>query len=178
MMMKVLNFLFLFLPLMAVGQNNSIAWQNFSFGAPALKVTLPGKPEAQSSNLPQSVKNYIKRYDAFYVRDDARGIVVTMMHLTYTDDVVADPNGAIEGTNGQWESTGTRVAILNTTEAKVSGKKSLQQRGKLIMGGQEHDYMDVVVVDGSRLWQVVVMTKTGDASLKTVMQKITDSISF
>jgi hypothetical protein len=178
MMMKVIHFLFLFLPAMAFGQTDNLSWQYFSFGSPALKVTLPGKPQSQSSNLPQSVKNYIKRYDAFYTRDDARGIVVTMMHLTYTDDVVADPNGAIEGTNGQWESTGTRVAILNTTETKVSGKKSLQQRGKLIMGGQEHDYMDVVVVDGSRLWQVVVMVKTGDASLKSVMQKITDSISF
>jgi hypothetical protein len=117
-------------------------------------------------------------YDAAYLKDDAKGIVVTMMHLTYSDDVAADGNGAIEGTNGQWESTGTKVAILSTTEAKISGKKAIQQRGKLIQGGQENEYMDVVIVEGSKLWQVVVMVKANDASLKTIMQKITDSLSF
>ena len=73
---------------------------------------------------------------------------------------------------------GTKVAILSTTDTKISGHKAVTQRGKLIIGGQESDYMDVVIVDGARLWQVIVMTRANDASLKSVMQKITDSIAF
>jgi hypothetical protein len=124
------------------------------------------------------VITYIKKYISAYLRDQSNDYVITMMHVEYNNDVPADAKGAIEGTNGQWETTGSKVAVLSTTSNKISGKYSMQQRGKLIMGGQEHDYTDIVITEGSKLWQVIVMVRANDTSLKTVMQKVVDSIDF
>ena len=115
--------------------------------------------------------SYITKYDASYLKDEANGIVITMMYAWYANDVISDGMGAVDGTNRQWESTGARVAILNTDETKIAGKAAIKQRGKIIMGGEEHEYMDVVIAkvqsygshcDGTGQW----------SSLKTVMQRL------
>ena len=55
---------------------------------------------------------------------------------------------------------------------------SVTERGKLIMGGQEHDFTDIVITEGSKLWQVIVMARANNAEMKTLMQKVVDSITF
>lgn len=175
--MKIFLFFLCLVPGILVAQSKSFAWQDFSFGSPDLHVKMPGMLTKQQAKLPPMAQQQVSLYEAYYLKDDPNGIVITVMHVLYAS-VVADATGAIEGTVGQWESTGTKVAILNTTDTKISGQKAIMQRGKLIIGGQEHDYMDVVVVNGARLWQVIVMTKANDALLKSVTQKITDSITF
>jgi hypothetical protein len=176
--MRILFVLLCFVPALLIGQVSNLVWQNYALGSPALKVKLPGQPSPQEAKLPQQAMSYIKKYDASYLKDDANGIVVTMMYAWYANNVVADGLGAIDGTNNQWENTGTKVAIINTENVKISGKSAVKQMGKLIIGGQEHDYMDIVVVEGSMLWQIIVMVRANDTSLKAVMQKITDSITF
>ncbi len=175
--MKIFLFFLCLVPGILIGQPKSIVWHDFSFGSPVLHVKMPGMLTKQQTKLPPQAQQQVSNYEAYYLKDDPNGIVITVMHILYAS-VVADAKGAIEGTVGQWESTGTKVAILNTTETKISGQKAIMQRGKLIIGGQEHDYMDVVVVNGARLWQVIIMTKANDASLKSVIQKLTDSIAF
>lgn len=175
--MRFMIFLALLIPVSLCGQT-AHTWQDFSIGVPALNVKLPGKPVAQSNSLPQQVAGRIAKYEASYLKDDPAGLVVTIMHVVYADGVPADGNGAIEGTNGQWERSGMKVAIISTTDTRISGKTAIKQRGKLIIGGQEHDYMDTVVIEGSMLWQVIVMVKANDPDLKQVLQKITDSLTF
>ncbi len=176
--MRFLVVIICFVPAMLFGQISNLVWQNYALGTPTVKVKLPGQPLPQEAKLPPQAASYIKEYDASYLKDDANGIVITMMYAWYANDVIADSHGALDGTNRQWESTGTRVAILNTDETKISGKSAVKQRGKLIIGGQEHEFMDIVIVEGSMLWQIIVMVRANDTSLKTVMQKITDSITF
>lgn len=176
--MRILFFLAFFAPVLIHGQGDATTWHAYSFGTPALRLSLPGKPAAQSATLPPAAMAFIQTYEASYINNPGKGYIVTMMHLTYTSDVTADGYGAIEGTNGQWEKVGNKVAILHTSETKVSGKKAILQRGKLIKGGEEHEYVDVVVLEHNKLWQVIVMVKAGNASLKTMMQKITDSMAF
>ncbi len=175
--MKIFLCFLCLVPGIIVGQSKSVTWQDFSFGSPALHVKMPGILTKQQTKLPPQAQEHVSNYEAYYLKDDPNGIVITVMHALYSK-VVADATGAIEGTVGQWEATGTKVAILSTTDTKISGHKAVAQRGKLIIGGQEHDYMDVVVVNGARLWQIIIMTKANDASLKSVMQRITDSITF
>ncbi|HSF89915.1 MAG TPA: hypothetical protein VLA46_10890 [Saprospiraceae bacterium] len=175
--MKIFLFFILLVPGIMVGQSKSFAWQDFSFGSPALHAKMPGQLIKQQTKLPPKAQEQVSGYEAHYLKDDHNGVVITVMYALYAS-VVADAKGAIDGTVGQWEATGTKVAILSTTDTKISGQKAIAQRGKLIIGGQEHDYMDVVIVNGARLWQVIVMTRASDASLKAVMQKITDSITF
>jgi hypothetical protein len=176
--MRVLLFVFCFVPALVFGQGATSAWQGYTIGTPPLALRLPGTPSPQEVDLPPHVINHIKKYIWAYLRDESNDYVITMMHVEYSNDVPADAKGAIEGTNGQWETTGSKVAVLSTTNNKISGKNAMQQRGKLIMGGQEHDYTDIVITEGSKLWQVIVMVRANDAALKTVMQKVVDSISF
>lgn len=142
-----------------------------------MKVLLPGEPTPQNPNLPKSVLDYIKKYEASFY-EDGHGLVVTIMHVVYAVDVVSDLSGALEGTNGQWQTTGSKVAILSTTHNRISGKSSIQQRGKLINGGDENDYMDIVIGEGPKLWQVIVMVPSKDTERLTTLQKIVDSITF
>ncbi len=175
--MRNLLFALCLLPLASYGQKSAIGWQTFSIGAPALQILLPGEPLPQNANLPEAVQSYIKKYEAFYYQD-GKGLVVTLMHVVYSVDVMSDVKGAIDGTNGQWERTGSKVAVLSTTNNKINGKNAIQQRGKLINGGQENDYMDIVIGEGAKLWQVIVMVPSKDTVLQTTMQKIIDSISI
>lgn len=175
--MRVLLYLFVFLPGWITAQDNA-SWRPFVFGKPSLTVQLPGIPSLQKTNLPPDVKAFITDYEAFYLRDEPDGLVVTMMYAFYANDVVADAKGAVEGTNSQWQGTGSKVVVSSTTENKISNKSSVQQRGKLVQGGKEYDYMDIVVVEGSKLWQVIVMVESKQESLQQTLRKIIDSISF
>ncbi len=176
--MRVLVFFVCLIPALAFGQGATTGWQGYTFGTPALSVRLPGAPLPQEVNLPPHVIPHIKTYISAYLRQESNDYVITLMHVEYSNDVPADAKGALDGTNGQWETTGSKVAVLTTTSNKVSGKYSMQQRGKLIMGGQEHDFTDIVITEGSKLWQVIVMARANNAEMKTLMQKVVDSITF
>jgi len=175
--MRVLILLLYLFPGLLSAQEN-FQWQDFSFGNPALSLQLPGIPAPQNTNLPSDVKAFVKEYDAYYHKNEKVGIVITMMHALYANDVQADKMGAIEGTNSQWEATGSRVVISSTTENPISAKSAAQQRGILMNAGREYDYMDIVVVEESKIWKVVVMIPSDDKSLQPVLRKIVDSITF
>ena len=175
--MRIVFFLFCFVP-GVISAQQGYDWQAFSYGTPALTLSVPGQVEQQNTNLPPDAKAFVSEYDAYYYKNSGTGVVVTMMHAFYKDDVISDKMGAVEGTNNQWEATGSRVVILSTTENAIDGRSAVQQRGLLMNGGREYDYMDVVAVEGSRIWQVIVMIPSDDEAQEPVLQKIIDSISF
>jgi hypothetical protein len=176
--MRILLFIACLFPLALKGQDATTTWQDFTIGTPTLKMSLPGKPVPQKPNLPQSVQTYIKNYTSFYLKDVPKGLVLTIMYVEYAVDVLADPEGALGGTNGQWEKTGSIVSITTTEESKVSGRRALKQKGKLIMGNETHDFSDIVIVHGDKLWQVIIMVKSNDDDLKAMSQKIVSSLTF
>jgi hypothetical protein len=163
---------------LCIQAQDAFQWTNFTFGQPALSVSIPGKVDEQNMNLPPDAKAFVETYEAYYHRNVDNGLVVTMMHAFYKDDVQADKHGALEGTNNQWEATGSRVVIMSTTENKMSSKSAVQQMGVLMNAGREYDFMDVVIVEGAKIWQVIVMIPSDDKSLQPVLRKIVDSISL
>ena len=175
--MRIVLLLFCFMPYLAIAQQ-TFPWENFSFGDPALSLQIPGEVKSQNTNLPPDAKVLVRAYDAYYHRNTETGLVITMMHAQYLEDVEADKLGAVEGTNNQWEATGSRVVVLSTTENKMSGKSAVQQTGHLMNAGREYDFMDVVIVDGAYIWQVIVMIPSDDKSLQPTLRKIIDSISI
>jgi hypothetical protein len=46
------------------------------------------------------------------------------------------------------------------------------------MQGQEHDFIDIIVVEGSKLWQVIIMVPAKNATLKSTLEKIAGSVTF
>lgn len=166
-----------FLPLVAQSQGLD-PWMDFSIGSPALHINLPAQPSPQKPAIPPSIRAYFKKYEGFYLKDKPSGLVVTMMAIDYNPDIPADGRGAINGTNGQWEQTGMRVAILSTVDKKVTGKKAVYQRGTLIHGEKEHEFMDIVITEGNKLWQVIIMADKAKPALKDYLQRITDSVKF
>lgn len=170
--------LFICLSPLWLNAQEDFQWTNFSFGKPEVSLLIPGDVDEQNMNLPPDAKAFVDAYEAYYHRNTKNGVVVTMMHAYYKDDVQSDKHGALEGTNNQWEATGSRVVILSTTENKISSKSAVQQRGMLMNGGREYDFMDVVIAEGAKIWQVIVMIPSDDKSLQPVLRKIIDSIKF
>lgn len=175
--MRFLLIMFSFLPVLSKAQVNG-TWIDFSLGSPALHIKLPGQPSLQKPNIPASVRAYFKQYDGYYLKDKPSGLVITLMAIRYNDDITADGRGALNGTNGQWEQTGMRVAILSTVDKKVSGKKAVYQRGSLIQGEKEHEFMDIVITEGSKMWQIIIMADKAKPDLRDYLQRITDSVTF
>jgi hypothetical protein len=153
-------------------------WIDFSIGSPALKLKLPGQPSPQNPSIPPSVRAYFKQYDAYYLKDKPRGLVITLMAIRYNDDITADGRGAINGTNGQWEQTGMQVAILSTVDKKVSGKNAVYQRGNLIQGEKQHEFMDIVITEGNKMWQIIIMADKKKPELRDDLQQIAESLTF
>ena len=176
--MRLLLFLFCFTSLAAAGQESSASWQAATLGSPPLNIQLPGTPTPQATKLPQTVREKVKVYQSSYLKNKVEGLVVTLMYAEYAPDIVSDAKGALDGTNGQWETTGAKVSVLATQDIKVSGRSAMKQHGKLIIGSEEHDFTDIVIVQANKLWQVIIMTKANDASLQAMNQKIATSLSF
>jgi hypothetical protein len=160
------------------GQHRPFAWQDFSMGSPALSYKMPGKPLPQGTKLPASVATYIKTYDGYYYEDRTRGIVMNMMFVQYTDTITADIANAAEGTFGQWRATGSIVDIQHKALLQISGRQSLVHAGFFQSGGQYNEFNSIVIGDGSKLWQVVVIIRAKDDDLKRTMKTIMDSMKF
>lgn len=161
-----------------MAQPSAFAWTDFSFGAPACRLKMPGVPEPQKANLPAEVLKRIKRYDAFYIDNEFNGIIVTLTHVAYTDDVIANQKGAIDGTNAQWRATGATIDV-HTTEAKViSGKSGTEQQGSYKMNGKDYEFYDLVVTEGPRMWQIIVIIRSGDVMLRQTLNHLKNSIQF
>lgn len=160
------------------GQQPTFSWQPFSFGSPSLSLSLPGTPLPQQATLPQSVLSRISRYDAYYIKDPTQGIVVTLMHVTYTNDIVADIKGAADGTLSQWEYTGSRVDVLHTFHDEVEGRSRLLQSGLYFVDGQENEFTNIVIGEDEKLWQVIVIIRAGDKYLQQAVEKLINSITF
>ncbi len=175
--MRGLFFILCSFPFLLTAQEN-LPWQPFSFGTPVLSMQIPGLPARQNTNLTPDVKAFVKAYDAYYHQNADKGIVITMMHAFYENDVQADKMGAVEGTNNQWEATGSRVVISSTTENTISSRSAVQQSGILFSAGREYDFMDVVIVEGARIWQIIVMVASDDESLQPVLRKVINSVEF
>jgi len=176
--MRLLLFLFCFTSLVATGQESSASWQVATLGSPPLNIQLPGTPTPQTTKLPQTVREKVKVYQSSYLKNSVEGLVVTLMYAEYSPDIISDVKGALNGTNGQWETTGAKVSIIATQDIKVSSRTAIKQQGKLVIGNEEHDFTDIIIVQANKLWQVIIMTKSNDASLQAINQKIATSLSF
>ncbi len=176
--MRILFFSFLLLATPIVAQDTTFPWQDFSFGTPALSLRMPGKPVAQASKLPDQLLQRIKRYEAHYINDRVNGMVVTIMHATYTDDVIADREGVINGTMEQWHRTGAVATVHSTKEITVSGKSALEQQGDYRHEGKDYAFYDLVIADGPSMWQVIVIIRVGDVGLRQALNDMRDSIQF
>lgn len=176
-MINRLLFLSVFLlPAFLTGQVSQEGWVTISVGQPAMQILLPANPTPQKQGLPPAVKTYIKKHEGFYLKDKPKGVVVTISATEYRDDIKADGRGVINGTNGQWQETGTKVAVLSTFDKKVSGKNGVQQRGVLLQNGDETEFIDLVITEGNRMWQVIVMADATQPALRPYLQQIVDSV--
>jgi hypothetical protein len=177
-MMRLLLFLLCFITFTATGQESSASWQTATLGSPQLNIQLPGTPTPQVNKLPPAVREKVKVYQSSYLKNKVEGLVVTLMYAEYSPDIESDAKGALDGTNGQWETTGAKVSVIATQDIKVSGRNAVKQHGKLIMGSEDHDFTDIVIVQANKLWQVIIMTKANDSSLQAMNRKIATSLSF
>lgn len=159
-------------------QPSLFTWTEFSLGVPAMRMSLPGVPQAQKANLPNEILRMIKRYDAYYIDNEAAGITITLTHVAYTDEVVANQKGAMDGTNAQWRATGAGVEVHTTVDRVINGKSALEQQGSYRVGAKEYEYYDLVATEGSNMWQVIVIIRTGDVVLRQTLNSIKDSIRF
>jgi hypothetical protein len=163
---------------MLEGQKSPFEWQEFSIGSPALTLETPGVPYPQEVPLPNDVLSFIRRYDAYIIENEAKGIAVIISHVAYADEIKADLKGALEGTIAEWELNGSKVDILSTSEQMFSGKTGIRQSGLLYLETGLFNYTNTVIVEGSMLWQILVVIQTEDMTLQLVLQKILDSITF
>lgn len=176
--MKFLIFFFCIVHGALFSQGITYPWQDFLLGSPALNVRLPDTPMPQSTRLPQSILEKIKRYDGYYIKNENQGIVITLSHVHYAGEITADIRGAVEGSIGQWKATGATVDIKSTLTGSVSGRNGMQVKGTFNADGQDRNFALMVIVEGPKMWQISVLVKANDPDLDQVMQTIIESLIF
>lgn len=176
--MKYLIFLLFFFSGEITGQVAGFSWQDFSLGTPALTFKVPFHPLPQNAALPQSVTEYIRQYDGYYIKEPDRGIVMTIMFVTYKDEITADVNGAVQGTIAQWRANNAQVEIQAASLDPISGKNAVRQMGRFVQDGKENRFANVVVGEGSKLWQVIIIVKAEDPNLQKAVDLILSSLAF
>jgi hypothetical protein len=160
------------------GQYAPFPWQKFSLGVPALKMDLPGKPVAQSATLPPHILKFVKRYEGFYIKDQVKGFVISLSFAQYADDVVADIPSAAQGTYEQWKATGATFNILSARAMEVTGRLGLINRGKYVLDGKQNEFANILISEGSMLWQIIVIYKSDDVALQAMLERIVDTVTY
>jgi hypothetical protein len=159
-------------------QQTPFTWKEFVVGSPAMSIVVPGILIPQDAELPQNVAVYMKKYEAYYLKDEPYGMVITLMHLTYAGEIIADLAGAANGTISQWEATGAKVEIQTFTKLLTDGRNSVVQKGLFTIDGKESIFTNLVIGDGASMWQIVMIVPSKDETMGTTMKRMYDSIRF
>ena len=159
-------------------QQTPLTWKEFVLGSPAMSLDLPGIVAPQDAALPQNIAAYIKKYEAYYLKDDAKGMVITLMHITYAGEIIADLVGAANGTLTQWENTGAKVDVQTFTKQVFADRNSVIQKGLFFIDGKQSIFTNLVIGEGASMWQIVMIVPANDDAMKKAMERMYASIQF
>jgi len=176
--MRFILILFCFTSGLVTAQLTPFTWKEFVVGSPAMSIIVPGVLMPQESELPQSVAAYMKKYEAYYLKDEPYGMVITLMHLTYAGETIADLVGAANGTLSQWEATGAKLEVQTFTKLLTDGRNSILQKGLFTIDGKESIFTNLVIGEGSSMWQIVMIVPSKDETMGATMKRMYDSIRF
>jgi len=156
----------------------TLTWKEFVIGSPAMSIDVPGILIPQEAELPQNLAAYIKKYEAFYMKDDPNGMVITVMAITYGGEIIADLVGAANGTLSQWQGTGAKVDVQTFTKLLTDGKNSVVQKGLFSIDGKQSIFTNLVIGDGPSMWQIAMIVPAHDDSMQKAMDRLYASIKF
>lgn len=176
--MRFILILFCFSSGMVTAQLTPFTWKEYMVGTPAMSIIVPGILIPQDAELPQGVAVYMKKYEAYYLKDDPFGMVITIMHLTYAGDRIADLVGVANGTLSQWEATGAKIEVQTFTKLLTDGRNSILQKGLFTIDGKESIFTNLVIGDGASVWQTVMIVPSKDETMGATMKRMYDSIRF
>ena len=176
--MRFILILFCFTSGLVTAQLTPFTWKEFVVGSPAMSIIVPGVLMPQESELPQSVAAYMKKYEAYYLKDEPYGMVITLMHLTYAGETIADLVGAANGTLSQWEATGAKLEVQTFTKLLTDGRNSILQKALFTIDGKESIFTNLVIGEGSSMWQIVMIVPSKDETMGATMKRMYDSIRF
>lgn len=176
--MKYILFLLCCASGVLTAQQTSLTWKEFVIGSPAMSIEVPGVVIPQESKLPQGVAAYVDKYEAYFLEDKPKGMVITLMHLMYAGDIYADLVGAANGTLTQWEGTGAKVDVQLFTKKLTADRNSIIQKGLFTIDGKQNTFTNLVIGEGSNMWQIVMIVPSGDDTMQKAMDRMYDSIKF
>jgi hypothetical protein len=159
-------------------QQSPFTWKEFVVGSPAMSIVVPGILIPQEAAIPENIAAYMKKYEAYYLNDDSHGMVITMMHLVYSGEIIADLVGAANGTLNQWEATGAKLDVQTFTKLLTDGKNSILQKGSFSIDGKQSIFTNLVIGDGASMWQIAMIVPAKDETMATTMSRMYDSIRF
>ncbi len=159
-------------------QQSPFTWKEFVVGSPAMSIVVPGILIPQDAVIPENIAAYMKKYEAYYLKDDSHGMVITMMHLVYAGDIIADLVGAANGTLTQWENTGAKLEVQTFTKLLTDGRNSILQKGLFSIDGKQSIFTNLVIGDGASMWQIATIVPAKDETMAATMKRMYDSIRF
>jgi hypothetical protein len=159
-------------------QQSPFTWKEFVIGSPAMSIVVPGILIPQEGGLPQDLAAYVDKYEAFYLKDEAHGMVINLMHITYAGQIMADLTGCANGTLSQWEATGAKLDVQLFTKLITAGKNSVVQKGLFTIDGKESIFTNLVIGDGPSIWQIVMIVPSKNEPMELTMKRMYDSIRF
>jgi hypothetical protein len=155
----------------------SETWSYREIGESSLSIELPGPLEAQERTIPAEVAAITQTWREY--RLTRKGIYVHSMHVVYTDDVIADLDGAIAGAMSNMSAVRGVSAFRHHRQPFRAGSRA----GALVKfgfntGQQAYAGQALFFVRRNEGWFVILQHLASDAAATRFADRVVMSARF
>jgi len=152
-------------------------WKRYSPGGSRLSLALPGEPQSENVNVPETLRAKVKQISRYKYSDEQ--LQVAVWDTLYFDEVSTDIQQATEGARQTMRhSEGVTEYTDSSTPIARSGRSGLLVTGTFKRYGEAMEIEAILLGDGPRLWQVIVTHPASGHDLTAESKRILDSVSL
>lgn len=152
-------------------------WKTYHPGESQLSLSLPGEPQAEHADVPDSIRANVKQVNRYkYAR---REFHVAVWDISYVDGVPVDIQKAADGAVSALKQSGSATEYQdNITPITRSGRSGLLVRASYKRYGERTLIDALLLGDGTKLWQVIITHPASDDNGRIASNTILDSVKI
>ncbi|HKQ05629.1 MAG TPA: hypothetical protein VJ464_10885 [Blastocatellia bacterium] len=152
-------------------------WRRYSPGSSQLSLMLPAEPQSQSAEVPESADEAISRVNRCGLA--VGPFKVDMWDISYKEGL---PTSIEQAASGAVEALRQSEEVTEYQDTKTpidrSGRKGVLVKGRFKRRGEKMELEAVLIGDGPKLWQVIIIHPASDRNGVIASQRILNSIEI
>lgn len=154
-------------------------WERHTVGKDATKLSLisPGELKQTDMDLPANLKSMVKSLENYDSKSSSNGISINVISASYNNNIVPNLQGAMDGSlNSVAAVEGVKIIEHTSRRFSVTGRDGGLLTIKAEKNGVISEMMQLIAIDGLKLWQVNIIYGSNSKEAKEAAQKVIDSV--